>query len=144
VTFRVRAMDQNLDMTFGRGIQNFKIDSPAAVAQAIGTRLNLWTGDWWLDLTQGTPWLQQILGKPRAPGSSPDAAIRTRILGTPYVTRLSNYSSSFNSTNRSWTVSGVVDTAFGPTAFATAVAVPGAALPAMQLPAPARRLSYRR
>jgi hypothetical protein len=131
-------------MTFGRGISNFYFDEPAAVAQAIGTRLNLWTGDWWLDLTQGTPWLQQILGKPRAPGSSPDAALRTRILGTPYVTRLSNYSSVWNSTTRAWVVSGVVDTAFGQTAFVTAVPLPAVAATQARLPAPQRQLTYRR
>jgi hypothetical protein len=137
VTFRYRALDPNLDFTFGRGIQNFLIDSPSAVAQAIYTRLCLWTGEWWLDLSEGTPWLQQVLGKPRQPGSSPDTAIRARILGTPYVTRMTNYASAFNPTNRSWTVSCVVFTAFGPvtTAPAGATISPSGAL-VMQLGAP--------
>lgn len=112
MTFRYRALDANGDMTFGRGAANFLVDSPAAVAQAILTRLNLWTGEWWLDLSIGTPWLQQILGKPRGPGS-PDAAIRQRILTTPYVTNLTDYASNYNPTNRSWVVSCKVFTAFG-------------------------------
>jgi hypothetical protein len=113
MTFRYRRLSPEGDMQFGRGIQNFLVDSPAAVAQAIMTRLNLWTNEWFLDLSAGTPWMQQVLGKPRQPGSSPDAAIRSRILGTPYVTRITNYASNFNSTNRSWTVSCRVFTAFG-------------------------------
>jgi hypothetical protein len=140
MTFRYRALDASLDMTFGRGIGNMLIDSPAAVAQAILTRLCLWTGEWWLDLDEGTPWMQQILGKPRGYGS-PDAAIQTRILGTPYVTRITDYASNYNPANRSWIVGCKVFTAFGQ----VTTAPPGAAISpsgalVMQLGAsPARR-----
>jgi hypothetical protein len=110
--FRYRRLDGALDMTFGRGAANFLVDQPAAVAQAVLTRLNLWQGEWWLDLTEGTPWLQQILGKPRGPGS-PDAAIRERILGTPYVTHITDYASTYEASTRRWLVSCKVFTTFG-------------------------------
>ena len=110
--FRYRRLDDALDMTFGRGAADFIVDRPAAVAQAVLTRLNLWQGEWWLDLTEGTPWLQQILGKPRGPGS-PDAALRERILGTPYVTHITDYASHYEPTNRQWLVSCKVFTSFG-------------------------------
>jgi hypothetical protein len=100
------------DMQFGHGAADFLVDSSAAVAQAIYTRLMLWQGEYWLNLLAGTPWYQQILGKPRGPGA-PDAAIRARIAGTPFVVRIINYGSAFNPTNRSWTVGAQVDTTFG-------------------------------
>ena len=116
MTYRYRALDQNFDMRFGNGGLDFFTDSPAAVAQRILTRLELWMSEWYLDITDGTPWLQQILGKPVAPGS-PDQAIRERIVGTPYVTKLIDYASSWNPTDRSFTVGAKVDTAFGQTSF---------------------------
>jgi hypothetical protein len=152
MTFRYRKLDATGDMTFGRGAANFYVDDPTAVAQAILTRLNLWTGEFWLDLSTGTPWMQQILGKPRGPGS-PDAAISARIRGTPYVRNTTNYASAYNPTNRSWVVSCNVDTAFGPVTTAppgatispsgalvmTFAATPGGAVPSA-LAAPRRLL----
>jgi hypothetical protein len=128
MTFRYRTLDASYDMTFGRGGANFLVDSPAAVAQSILTRLLLWQGEWYLDLLDGTPWMQQILGKPRQPGL-PDAAIRARILGTAYVTQITDYASVFESTARSLTISAKVFTAFGPVTVpppGTAIAPSGA------------------
>lgn len=118
--FRYRQLTHNLadpqrvggDMNFGRGIRNFLIDSPTAVAQAILTRLNLWQGEWFLNLSEGMPWMQQILGHPPG-GGIPDSAIRARILGTPFVRQLYDYASTYNSTARSFTVSAKVITQFG-------------------------------
>jgi hypothetical protein len=87
------------------------------------TRLELWQSEWWLDLSDGTPWLQQILGKPVSPGS-PDAAIRERITGTPYVTRLLDYASSWNPTTRNFVVGAKVDTQFGATSFVVNLTAP--------------------
>lgn len=144
-------MDPAYDMTFGRGGSDFIIDSPEAVAQSVLTRLNLWTGEWWLDLAEGTPWMQQILGKPRGPGS-PDAAIRSRILGTLYVTNLYDYGSAYDPASRSWAVGCVLDTWFGTTPFAAqlippaspaAVPVPGMRSPIPSLPPGLRALPPR-
>jgi hypothetical protein len=123
VTYRIRAMDADYDMRFGLGGNNFLVDNSAAVAQRILTRLELWMTEWYLDLSDGTPWLQQILGKPVAPGS-PDAAIRERITGTPYVTRLIDYASSWNPTTRGFTVGAKVDTRFGTTSFVVNLVAP--------------------
>jgi hypothetical protein len=146
VTFRYRALNAEFDMQFGRGGLNFLVDSPSAVGQSISTRLQLWVGEWFLDLSAGTPWTQQILGKPRGPGS-PDAAIRARILGTPYVLRLIDYSSALDRTSRHWMVRALVDTAFGRFQFTTALPLPDATsrfpTPAPALAAPLRRLAAR-
>jgi hypothetical protein len=118
--FRYRQLDYNLanpqavggDMTFGKGGANFLIDNPTAVAQAILTRLCLWQGEWFLNLQEGTPWMQQVLGHPYG-GQVPDSAIRQRITTTPYVTSIANYVSTFDRTSRFFSVSCEVYTSFG-------------------------------
>ena len=111
MTFKYRALDADGDYSFGHSEADFLKDSPAAVAQAVKTRLLLWQGEWFLDLSEGTPWNQQILANSR-PGTR-DAAIRNRILGTPFVTRILDYASSVDVKSRSFTVSCKIDTAFG-------------------------------
>lgn len=119
--FRYRQLSDNLthpnrvggDMNFGRGIENFLQDNPTAVAQAILTRLRLWQGEWFLNLQEGVPYLQQILG--HAPsGNVPDSAIRATILGTPFVQHMTDYASSWASTARTFSITCKVYTAFGP------------------------------
>ena len=110
--FRVRALGPTGDYTFGRSNLNFLVDSPAAVAQCVGTRLKLWEGEWFLNLTEGTPWLQGILGKKNLGLAS--ALIRERVMGTPFVTGVTDFSFFFNSTTIAWIVTGKVSTFFGP------------------------------
>ena len=111
MTFRYRRLDADLDMTFGRGGLDFIVDTPEAVAQSIYTRMCLWQEEWYLNLSDGMPWLQQVLGQP--PHAGADAAIRARIATTPYVTRLYDYASYYDSGQRTFTVSCKVITAFG-------------------------------
>jgi hypothetical protein len=59
---RYRREDDDGDYTFGRGDDTWLINSPEAVAQAIKTRFELWYGQWFLDTTEGTPWIQSVLG----------------------------------------------------------------------------------
>jgi hypothetical protein len=108
---RVRAMSPTGDMTFGRGEANFLIKTPTAVAQTIRTRLALWVGQWYLDLTVGMPWLQQVLGKGTIPYY--DTAIRSNIEGAPGVTGIASYSSSLNTTTRALSLQGTVNTQYG-------------------------------
>lgn len=110
-------------MTFGQSLNNYLFDSPEAVGQVVVTRLKLWQGEFWLDLNAGTPWFQQILGKSPAP--TRDSAIRQVILQTPFVTGLTNYSSTVDLRTRALTVSCTVQTAFG----ATTITVPFTAGP---------------
>jgi hypothetical protein len=111
MTFRYRRLDARLDMNFGRGALDFIVDTAEAVAQSVYTRLCLWEGEWWLNTTEGTPWLQEVLG--HAPSGAADAAIRARIAGTPYLTRIYDYASFFDPTARTFTISCKIDTAFG-------------------------------
>lgn len=109
---RYRALDAAGDYTFGRGEANFLVDSRAAVAQSMATRLKLWRGEWFLDDEEGTPWLQQVLG---VVGSLAlyDLAIQQRILGTEGVTGLANYSSNLDSGTRHLSIRTAVNTEFG-------------------------------
>lgn len=112
---RYRKIDENGDYTLGTN-QDFLIDSPAAVAQAVKTRLGLLKGEWALDTDDGTPWATDVLGKNTQAGR--DAVIRARILGTPNVTQISAYQSAINPDTRKYTVTATVDTAFGQTTIA--------------------------
>lgn len=106
---RYRALDADGDYQLGRSAQDFLQDSPDAVAQAVKTRLLLLRGEWFLDVTEGTPYATEILGT----GTTPtyDLAIRSRILGTKGVTAISSYESARN--GRALTVSATIDTAYG-------------------------------
>lgn len=111
MTYRIRRQDADGDMTFGQGAQNFLVDSPAAVAQRILTRLRLWEGEWFLDLTDGTPYHQSIL-EHRSIALAGEL-IRQRILGTPFVSAIDDFSVSFNPTTRALLITATVSTLFG-------------------------------
>lgn len=130
--FRYAKLDSAGDMIWGQGSGDFLVDSPAAVAQAVQTRLGLWVGEYFLDLDQGTPWATQVLGV-RTAGIR-DAAIRNRILGTPYVLGIENYASSFNPRTRAFSVSCTINTAFGAAVFDQPFSlVPGGVVPPFQI-----------
>ena len=114
---RYRALDANGDYSGGRGQGNFLINSPSCVAQSVLTRLRLWTGEWFLDATEGTPWLQKILGRHAKPVY--DLAIRTRVLGTAGVTGIAAYSSVLDQTTRRLSITMTIDTIFGQAQIAT-------------------------
>lgn len=108
---KYRALDKDGDYQFGRqGI--FLVDSPEVVAQAIATRLGLWTNEWFLDASEGTPYEGRILGY--ATQGTRDLALKQRIVETPGVNALVSYSSSVDA-NRKMTVNAVVDTIYGQT-----------------------------
>jgi len=113
---RYRQLDGNGDYTIGLP---FYFNSPTCVAQAISTSLKLWQGEWFLDVTVGTPWKQSILGK----SVNPDAYIKQAILSTQGVTSLASYSSSFNGQTRALTATGVANTLYGQASFNVTVPV---------------------
>lgn len=98
-----RQLDSNGDYKLGAFLSN----TPETVAQAVKTRLLLWRGEWFLDVTDGTPYMQDILGH----GTNYDLEIQERILGTQGVTEITSYSSSV--INRSLAVSCTINTLYG-------------------------------
>ncbi len=107
---RYRPLDANGDYTVGKP---FLVDSPETVQQAIQTRLNLWQGQWFVDITDGTPYLTGVLGTRY--GKNPDAAIQQRILGTPGVLGIVSYASTYDPTERTFTVVCSVQTQYSVT-----------------------------
>ena len=119
---RVRALDQNGDMTFGQSSQNFLVNSPEAVAQCCITALKLSRGDWFLDTTAGVPWKTQVLGFGTA--ALYDTAIRTAILGVEGVTAITAYQSSLNKTTRQLSVTASISTPYGAATFSLQLSPP--------------------
>lgn len=107
---KYQKQDANGDMVFGTP-NDFFIDEPAAVAQAVLTRLKLLRGEVFWDKTLGVPWFQEIMG-PMNPQTY-DAEIKSVILGTPGVSALLNYSSSI--VNRNLSVNATISTIYGTT-----------------------------
>lgn len=105
-----RKQDSAGDYVLGSG-GDFFIDSSDAVAQAVSTRLALWKGEWFVDTSDGTPWMHEILGKRR--GRNPDSVIKERILGTSGVLEIVSYSSQYDGNTRSLRVSATLNTIYG-------------------------------
>lgn len=113
---RYRKLDTAGDYTLGTG-SDFYVNTPAAVAQAVQTRLLLLAGEWFLDTADGTPWRTDVLGKYTQ--QAYDAVLKDRILSTPGVTEITQYSSFFDRTRRLLTVAVTIGTLYGPTTFTT-------------------------
>ena len=106
---KYRKLDKDGDYQLGHGNLDFYQDSPEAVAQSAMTRLQLWQGQWFIDTTSGTPWLQQILGKRMAV----ESVLRARILGTQGVIELPEMSLKFDPDARRVSVNATIVTAYG-------------------------------
>jgi hypothetical protein len=107
---KYRELDANGDYTFGRSMAEFLNNSPAAVAQAVMTRLKLAQGEWFLDQTDGTPYSTQILGT--GTQTLYDKAIRERILDTPGVQSIDDYASTLDQ-ERNLRVAVLISTVYG-------------------------------
>lgn len=116
---RYRREDVNGDYSFGRGDAAFLIDSPACVAQAINTRLQLWYGQWFLDTREGMPWIQPMATRPQ--GTAMELALRQRLLATPGVQSLLAFDATFNPSSRRLSIAATVETLYGTTTITSEV-----------------------
>ena len=109
---RYRKLDANGDYSFGRGLADFWIDVPDAVAQAVGTVLQLWQGQWFLDTSVGVPWAQQVVGT--LPQDVRDAVVQTAIAGTQGVAinGILSYASQQDPSTRVFSVQAEVTTIY--------------------------------
>ncbi|EOE1079816.1 MULTISPECIES: hypothetical protein [Klebsiella] len=110
---RYRREDDDGDYTFGQGDDTWLVNSPEAVAQAIKTRFLLWYGQWFLDTTKGTPWIQSVLGKQKP--DTYNLAIRKRILETQGVSSITAFNTTVDGTTRRVTFTATVETIYGTT-----------------------------
>lgn len=105
----VRRLDENGDIaTQG---QQF-ISGREEIAQTVLTRLRLFLGEYFRDITDGTPWYEQILGKFQSL-SNAEAALRARIANTDGVIRLTSFEAAFDIASRKYTVTAGILTKFG-------------------------------
>jgi hypothetical protein len=110
---RVRQLTSDGDMRFGHQQYDFYRDIPEAPAQCVQTRLMFWQGEWYLDLTDGTPYQGGVLGTNTE--LTADSVIRDRILNTRGVTGIAegSYNSQLDRATRRLSAACTVDTAFG-------------------------------
>ena len=107
-----RALDSNNDLILEKG--NFKtVEEGAEVVQHVRTRLLFYIGEWFLDITAGTPWFEQVFVKP-ADLANVESIIKTRILRTTDVLKLNEFAMLFETVNkRELTVSFTAETIYG-------------------------------
>ena len=110
---KVRILSPSGDYTFGQSQLNFYSNVPAAPAQVAKTSLELWQGEWYLDLSEGTPYLTGVLGKHSQ--TMADAVIKNQVLNAQGITGVSNFQSSIDTKTRQYSVQMTVSTIYGPT-----------------------------
>jgi hypothetical protein len=115
------------DYSFGRGQGDFFINQPEGVGQSVYTRLMLWTGQWFADLTEGTPWAAQVLGT--GTRWTRDIVVQERVQTTFGVTGIAAYASAVNPNTRSFAAAVTIDTAYGARVQIIAPALPATVPP---------------
>jgi hypothetical protein len=109
----VRRLDESTGDIVTRGRQFITGDNTQEeIAQTIKTRLRLFSGEYFRDVTDGTPWFQVILDK-NATLAARDAAIKQRIVQTDGVLQLVTFETDYDISSRGFTVSAQVLTAVG-------------------------------
>jgi hypothetical protein len=82
------------------------------IAQTVKTRLGLFLGEYFRDITDGTPWFEQILGK-GVNNNTREAVLRNRIARTPGVIRLTYFKTDFDVESRKYSVTAGISTTEG-------------------------------
>jgi hypothetical protein len=71
------------------------VNDALAVGQHVRQRLKTFQGEWFLDITAGTPWLDQILGRHYDPALA-EAIVKAEIMNTGGVIAITSFSVSFD------------------------------------------------
>lgn len=108
---RYRQLSPSGDYVFGGGLKNFYINVPAAVAQAVETRLLLFQGDWFLDAEEGTPYISGVLGNHTQ--NQADSIVRDRTLNTITSPDITKFTSSIEPNSRKYSAQELIDTIYG-------------------------------
>jgi hypothetical protein len=111
---RYRKLTASGDYSFGNGALDFYVNTPEAVAQAIETTLKFFLGEWYLNVNDGTPWVQSILGFHSQEDA--DEALIQVVYNVQGVQNVSNWQSTYDPETRQYTsISAIVDTIYGQT-----------------------------
>ncbi len=108
---------------FGQSKKDF-LQGIDAVAQAISTRLKLFTNEWWEDLEDGLPVWTQMLGigqpDPDVLGLMVTERILNTQLGETYlVLNMMQVKNEFNGDTRKFSYNGIARSVYGPITVAT-------------------------
>lgn len=106
----VRRLDPNTGDIVTSGVQF--LSERDEIAQTIKTRLRLFTGEYFRNITDGTAWFETILNK-NTTLSAKDAVIKQRILQTNGVVNLLSFNSNYDINRRTLTIQAEVLTDFG-------------------------------
>lgn len=107
----VRLLDENGDIA----TSGTQFTSGAnEVAQTVSTRLRLFLGEYFRDVTEGTPWYESILGK-NGTLASKEAVLKSRIIRTEGVTQLLEFTTDFDIDTRVYMPEAVILTDYGST-----------------------------
>lgn len=89
-------------------------DPGDATALIIDNKLSMWLGEYFLDLSQGTPW-RAVLGQKNPDLNAVRQMIRSIILGTPPVAQVTDVSLAFSARLRNLSYSWAATLASGQT-----------------------------
>jgi hypothetical protein len=90
-------------------------DFRAAVAQDLRTRLNMFRGEWFLDLQEGVPYFENIIGVKDPDKNQIKSIFRDAILATDYVTSVTSLDLVIDGSTRSATLDFVCTVSDGST-----------------------------
>lgn len=105
----VRLLDDDGDITTS-GVQF--TTRQAEIAQTIRTRLRLFLGEYFRDITDGTPWFETVFPK-NTTIVQKEAALKRRILNTPGVNQILIFQPDYDVTTRVFSVTAAVLTKYG-------------------------------
>lgn len=100
------AFDENWDTPFACG--------GVGIAQLIRTAIRLFLGEWFLDLDEGTPWFQELLGE-KYDEQLMRKRLAERILGVPGTNTITSLVIEYDAPTRGVSVQYAVLTDFGDT-----------------------------
>lgn len=105
------ALNENHDIYADKGTIAIVTDIDEIV-QHIKTRLQLFLGEWFLDIEAGVPWFQEIFVKP-AKLNEIEVIIKNEILQTEGVNELLEFDLSFDSATRIFNIQFTCNTDLG-------------------------------
>lgn len=108
-----RAITDTGDWTFGKGKQNYRIDSDG-LKQRLKTRIQSWLGDCFFASNDGVDWLNYL---DKGMKDFLDIDIKRAMLQTEEVLQIAEYSSILNQESRTVTITATVNTIYGPIQF---------------------------
>ena len=107
-----RALDSNNDILLSGG-RIAVVEDGAQVAQHVRTRLLFYFNEWFLDLSAGTPWYEEVFVKP-ANLNNVESVLRLRISQTPELAIITEFSMALSTTtDRILSVSFTAETEYG-------------------------------